>query len=715
MMNGCAVGPYKRGIDPLWSHVDLNGLQCDDTCWLWVLENEVPYIPAPVYHTSTGTKWQNPIQYLANGVLPVNIFWEPGRVYRLEIRRTVGNVPPSQNDPLLYFVENYIPFDDSGGGPGDVSSSPTDNQILNPQFSIVNFSEPFNRGLNNPDPIELAPGWFLDLVGNGNLILERVALTAGIQNPTNAPYALRISLGGAWTQAVLRQTFSQNGNTWANKFVSSSITARIAGAPQNITLTLDASNGAQLALLQTPMLGNDLMEFTSVTQMPVAANPDTPPDASINLKIGLPLNGDVYLTSIQLIASETNTQFSYEQDTIERQESNLFSYYKEKLETKPIASYLVGWDFALNPAQFEPTTTGPNVWGPYASGSNSSNYVWDQTIVFQSSDQGFEVERSNVGDFRLTSAANNSRLALVQYLEIPPAIDILSGLFAVNIACKKTFGQNRRGIIQIYYTTDPNLPGMGANNSLIDTLNADGSVSAFHGNWNEVSRANLGPGYFSVSGATAQERYHDTMISGFSVPPSVDLSTVTHLAIVVGFEEMGANESLDIQSISLCSGDIATRPAPKTLGQTLLDCERYYKMSYGPDLYAGSVDATSALIKDMDCNIPHDPGVGTYLSGAYATPFNIDFNVPQRSSAQNVTVYSTDGTINTVRYMVSGQSSLGGNANISNWTLTQSSKRLTFIPANQTVFVSQPSVNTYTPCIGYIRFHYVSDARLGIV
>ncbi len=74
-----------RGSNPVWSFVDLTGHQFDDTFYMFVLENEIPYAPATVWHDANGNiPWTNPIQFLANGTLPIDIYWNPYSVYRLE-------------------------------------------------------------------------------------------------------------------------------------------------------------------------------------------------------------------------------------------------------------------------------------------------------------------------------------------------------------------------------------------------------------------------------------------------------------------------------------------------------------------------------------------------------------------------------------------------------------------------------------------------------
>lgn len=55
---------FVRGSNPVWFEVDLTANAFDDTFYLFVLANEIPYIPATVYHDDAGTiAWTNPIQF----------------------------------------------------------------------------------------------------------------------------------------------------------------------------------------------------------------------------------------------------------------------------------------------------------------------------------------------------------------------------------------------------------------------------------------------------------------------------------------------------------------------------------------------------------------------------------------------------------------------------------------------------------------------------
>src|SRR5579871_1940839 len=123
--------PYIRGSNPIWSLVDLTGHQFDDTFYMFVLQNTLPYLDAPTWQDPNGSVfWSNPIQFLANGTLPTNIYLDSDTVYRLEFRQ--GD---SQSDPLIYLIENYVPGSGGGVTPTDEATT-TDNQITNPQFAL---------------------------------------------------------------------------------------------------------------------------------------------------------------------------------------------------------------------------------------------------------------------------------------------------------------------------------------------------------------------------------------------------------------------------------------------------------------------------------------------------------------------------------------------------------------------------------------------------
>ncbi len=166
-----------RGANPIWVEVDLTGRIFDSTYYMWVLQNTIPYIPTTVWQDpDLNVEWDNPIQFLANGTLPNNVYFLPDMVYRLEFRQNNGLAPPSQSDPLIYLVENYMPGT-GGSTPVDTVTTTSENQITNPQFSLISFSSPYTYSgaagsLPVAGTIQVGPGWFLDLAGTGTVTLN---------------------------------------------------------------------------------------------------------------------------------------------------------------------------------------------------------------------------------------------------------------------------------------------------------------------------------------------------------------------------------------------------------------------------------------------------------------------------------------------------------------------------------------------------------------
>lgn len=305
-----------RGSNPIWSEVDLQGKLFDDTFYLFVLENDIPYTPATVYHDpDLNVPWTNPIRFLANGTLPVDIFYEDDTVYRLEFRQG-----PTQQDPLIYEVDDYVPG--SGGStPVDTVAFASSNQITNPQFALMSLQNPVTITGTDPATIELAPGWFLALAGTGTVTISQVPLNNSNINPSNAPYALRLTMNG-WTDGsvILRQRFFQNGMLWANKIVSTALTTRLEGSPQSITANLiDSNNSVVGNVLPLTPINEAWNEYTGYAQLPAPTNPDVPPAAYIDYELLLPSNIDIYLTSFQLVVQDLPVQPSFEQDSINRQ------------------------------------------------------------------------------------------------------------------------------------------------------------------------------------------------------------------------------------------------------------------------------------------------------------------------------------------------------------------------------------------------------------
>lgn len=698
-----------RGFNPIWLEVDLQGNLFDDTFYLFVLENTIPYIPATVYHDpNLNLPWTQPIRFLGNGTLPVDIYFEPEKVYRLEFRQ--GD---TQQDPLIYEVNNYTPGQ-GGVTPIEDTLFSTENQITNPQFSLINFVSPTTIGATDPDSIEVAPGWFLDLAGTGTAVITRVALNNSNTNPSNAPYALRLTLNG-WTadSVFLRQRFEQNGMLWANTVVSSAITARLDGSPQDISASLIDSNDVLLTTVLDPVpVNEEWTEYTGHGEIGATTNPDVPPAAYVDYKIALPSNIDIYLTSMQLIVQdpENLTEPSFEQDTIERQVDHTFHYYKDPLIQKPIPSYLVGWDFSFNPCQ----ALGPTVTPVVLGGPNLSRYIADQMIQFSSVDNSVGSAFNNGGVGFSTSV--DSAFAIIQYLDMPTALELLQSRMAVNIQ-----GGANVSIpceINLYWTDDTNLPSLISPtcHSLVSAVSATGVQTTANGTWHKVPRSNgLGDVRFNLL-PTLTQTYPTYSFNGWDATEDGDIVNATYFAIVVSFGTLVAANQIVLKYTSLCAGEIATKPAPLTLTQSLFQCQRYYETNYPLGAAASGANTNSLLIAPMGTSFGTTGGGAVNSYGTVANSWGIQWQSLKRRSP-TVTITSQAGTAANVSYTYRFNNVTVGPANLavgSYWAATNGVKGIVYQVA-QTNFITPEASNPNGNLSSWITFNYIADCRLGIV
>jgi len=677
-----------RGANPVWDMVDLVGLQMDDTYYLWVLENDIPYIPSTsIWHDADETTiWSNPIQVLANGTMPINIFFDPEQLYRLEWRQNLGLLPPSQSDPLIYLVEDYSPGTGGGGNITTVSLN-TDNQLTNAQFSLINFSSPLTLTGATNQTISVAPGWDLVLPGTGNATLTQVPLNsaAGNANPTNAPYALQVNISG-WNEGevYLRQRFEQSGMLWAGKYVSASVTAKwTSGNSRALTGKMYSSLGAELTtVLSTQDASTNFVELSDNGLMPATTNTQFPPSAYVEYRLYLPSTVNMQLTSLQLVVGSQPLTFGYEQDTIQRQVDHTFHYYKPYLEYKPIPSYLVGWDFPLNPAQLG-SSGGPTTLG----GANKSQYIWDQTILFASFDNYFSWSRASNGALVLTNAgaAINSG-AIIQYLDATQAREILSQPNALQLMASSNSAGGLTAYVSIYWTTGavPTLPL-----SVLGSVSGTGLPTPSAG-WTVVTNTNQNNNYKIPLTSTSTV----FNLNGFDASATAASTTATAVAIVVSFSDVGIGSTVTFDYCSLNLGNIATRPAPQTPDEVLRECQYYYQKSF----LAGTAPVQNAGVNTGESyflSIENNPN---------ANYFPIRFSVPMRTTPTAPTLYNPAAANAEIRnisanadYSATSVSTVGGNN-----TLTAHG----FVITGTSNGVSVGNL---------IGVHWSADARLGII
>ena len=701
------MAAYVRGSNPIWFLVDLTANAFDDTFYMFVLQNTIPYLPADVYHTSSGTVWSQPIRFLANGTLPEDIFFDPGTtenpiLYRLEFRH--GN---TQADPLIYLVENYAPGSGGGSGPITEFSLAMENQITNPQFSLTNFGTSLTVSATDP-VLEIAPGWTLELSGTGNVTVTQVPLnnSADTINPTNAPYALRINQTG-FTSPKLRQRFEQNGMLWANKTVAASITAKVTTPPVTITADLIDSNGTTLAtVLPAKILSASFAEYTDHDTLGGTTNPDIPPAAYIDFVLNLPVNSDVYVTSIQLIVLDIATDVTYQQDSINRQIDHTFNYYKDPLIIKPIPSMLVGWDFAFNPAQIAGYAVAAQ-----AFGAGTSYYAWDQTILFQTANSAITVSKDNTNSSLKLTAAATTQMAVIQYLSASQARNIFQTIAREGASVNILIASNPvvTMTLSLWWTANASLPTLSTNDSLVTGLGTNGLPAVVAG-WHQITRNLIEEDVFTN---TANDTFENFGFSDFD-DDAAYTTAGKFFAIVLGTSSMASTNYINIKSISLVPGILPTIPAAQTPDEVLRECEYYYEKSYKFDV----VPTTPAAITQVNSLTIEQ---AAQISGGNTVAVNSSFSIQYRNIKINdtPTVHLYDpvgGAIDEVRAVVQTDTTLGqlNVAVASFWIKTGSgAKGVSYLTqASSPIALVGVADALYS---GYINFHYTADARLGIV
>jgi len=501
--------------------------------------------------------------------------------------------------------------------------------------------------------------------------------------------------------------------------VSTSFTAQVGGTPVIIMARLYASNGAPLAILKTATLSNTFQEFQGFSALPASTNPNTPPAAWLDYELVLPSAGDIYITSVQVIVSDAMEDVPYQQDTIDRQLDHLAHYYDPQLAYKPIPSYLAGWDFAKNPAQL----LGDVVPSGAGYGANKSFYVWDQTIAFQSVNNGVGVTRSTNGGGIQLVASLTGQFAILQYLEAAQVRDLLQGDMSVFISGLTNNANGYIGNISLWVNnTDANLPNVatGTNLSAITALSASGKPTMGNGTWSEIPRSNFGDVQFEFAPALSELSFNGWNLNGAAIS-----NNAIWFAIVIGFAPVTATDSITIQSVGLCAGKMATRPAPKGRDEALRDCERYYEKSYQASTAPGTVTLVNALTAPQQSTLRNAANNFIFRSQSFSWEYRTLKRIPSGAGIPTITLYST-ATANTPNVltasMVFNGAVLAGPTDvaIANWAASSIGNKFAGYtaagaPGSPTFNNAGAGSQAYELPSAYVQFHYVVDARLGIV
>ncbi len=668
------------------------------TVEFWQDDNRV--VPKLVYELTgappnyTYTPFPNPITLSSVGTISDNngantpIYYFPYdadgniQLYYVVVRNSLG---------VIQFVREGWPNTTTNANPGAQGPNIA-NELSNPQFVDVLFipSTPLVIPLTGAGTttVTIAPRWDLivSYTATTTITVTRTPIAGVSAYPGNPPYTLTILPGLHISTVQLRQRLVNNPDIFGravggeNGYISASI---LLAPLSTLNMTYQPNGQPAQVILNANNTSGQYEEFTNTIQLIPANNPSTGDTGYVDIILNLPIVGATTFSNVQIVGLDSNIQgVMYDQVPSNRERDFLFNYYNPLLQYKPISSFLIGWDFALNPAQ--PLTS---TCGPFATGANTSNYIWDQTILFQGVNNQLHIARNaDNQSLNIIAGAATTSFAIIQYLDEDTARNILQNPLSVNVA-GISGGFNL--CISLWFTTDVSLPNMGANQSLVATLDANGKPTTFHGNWTEIPRSNLGNAIFTL-GPTTTGKVNDYGFSGWDLNGAAGTTTATFFAIVIGCPALGALQSLDFESVSLVPGSIPTRPAPQSISTVYNECKYYYRKTFQQNV----VPAQAVGIQTGDYTFPSTKAGATAAS---ISPF-VSFD-PYMRATPILTIYNP----------------LNADAQILDQTTTVSCTGSSVVNLTPLGFYFDYTGDGgaqigYTMCA-----HYTADARLGIV
>ena len=625
---------------------------------------------------------------------------------------------------LVFTRENWPPNQPNFASATSTETPQSQNLLVNSQFSEVLFptSAPYAFSLSGTNTItQIAPGWALKTNGAGTVTVSQNALT--LQTPSGAPYSLTLNVGSGITSITLFQRVYMsprlaNAAYLAGYFEAASNSGSLV--PLSFNYIPSSTSSTQVSIIPSMSTASDgsygvFVDGSNVLSTP--NNPDAPNgfvSGYVDFSITIPALANISITSVQVLSVSSESEMvRFIQMSVPQQAAQLFGYWQPALNYKPIRSYLTGWDFPLNPAQSVNTTNTPPTVGPTTLGGvNLSYYVWDQTILFQSVDNMLVVSRNaQTNGIKITGGATTSTCALIQYLPSSIAREILSQRLSVQIQgfCTNT-GTTLTGTVSMYWTTNSTLPLLTSNYSLVSSVATTTAIPVVggggnYGDWTIVPRSGLGNAPSFQLNAGVEE----FSFSNWDATATNASTTATYMAIVVAFDTLITPNNVTLNYVSLVPGDIATRPAPQTSDEVLRECEHYYETSYNLSSALGSATNVGAISTPQVVNI--SGGNVTLVISSFTTYFQPKISTP------NITYYAP-GTVNAAGfvqgYVNTNTNITFGNIGVSGTWVANSGHRANGMQPAANITASSVLIGGAVGSAS-VNYHFVSDARLGIV
>jgi hypothetical protein len=602
------------------------------------------------------------------------------------------------------------------------SDFPIQNQISNAQFTKVfineNQSTVYTVSAATNQIFAFAPNWDFVISGTGTVTIERIAIAGNDNVATSPPYVLDVTLSGGITDCKLRQRLNVNSGLWASTadapiFLAGTLIARNEGAGTTgiQMFYVESSGGLPVTIVDAAFdnAGYQLLTGVTAAAVPASTNTDLGNEGYIDIYLSFNPSSHVRISSIQVVPTldEAGGNFlQYDLNSSNREQAFMGDYYIPRLNIRPSASLLTAWDFPLNPFQFA------------ASGNigATATYICDQTIALRGASGAVAYAKDAVtGGLALTTAGTNDAFYLMQYLSGDDAKKILGTPLSVNVFGYVT-SVSDDVTMRVYLFRAPSTSTIPTLPTSIGTVATSGVFTVAAAGWTEIPRSGLDTATAILpaiaTNAAINNEDNDMGFTGWELVDSTQIGNTDKFAMVVTFAYADASTVITINSISLIPSNIPARPAPKSFDDVVRQCQYYYEKSYDLGVYAGAVSNNGLLALGMNPTL----AAGTY--GAVPLNFSIIYNTRKRIPV-NPSIYSIGGTLGSVFVQVFHTNALAnsGNAALTNWTQTTSGQtQALFQPVDLSVAIlGAGSVQYAASADAAIYFHFIADARLGIV
>jgi hypothetical protein len=596
------------------------------------------------------------------------------------------------------------------------------NQLSNPQFTQVFINDGqatvYSVSAATNQVFEFAPNWDFVISGTGTVTVERIAI-AGIDNvATSPPYVLDISVSLGITSCYLRQRLYLNSGLWASTanqsiFLSGTLIARneLAGTSGIEMFYVESSGGSPIPIVDAAFDNSGYQVLTGITAASIPLSTDTNTDEAgyVDIYLSFLIGSDVRISSVQVIPTLSQTTLEYDLNASNREQALMGDYYIPRLNSRPAASLLTGWDFTVNPFQFA------------ASGNIGATaaYICDQTIALRGASGAVAFAQDAVtSGLSLTTAGNNDAFYLMQYLSADDAKRILGTRLSVNVFGYMTSNSTPVTMRVYLFRADsgssiPTLP------TSIGTVATSGVFTLTASGWTQIPRSGLDTAQVVIpailTDADINNADNDMSFTGWELTDNTQISDTDKFAMVVTFGYTDTSTAITINSISLIPSDIPSRPAPETFDEVIRKCQYYYEKSYKLSFPAGTISLNGAIVCEQQ------PATAGVFYRAFPRFLIIRYETRKRITVTPSFYSPVTGTLGNVYLLVYQDSTtvISSDAAISgNWILDdQGETGVTMEPVSRGTQVTasvagSPDTNGSE---AIALFHYVADARLGIV